>query len=136
MKKVLMLAIVYIMTNMIAQNYCNAQAKLKPANCSYFQMVHDDDIQECIWIGSDRKTKLNKWIFLREGDITEFIETSRDEWSIYLKCTERESSGFSMAVDFYKNEVSMNGAMVSGMKIQNQKQEYDYSKLGGAYLKK
>ena len=129
-----MLAIVFIMTNMVAQNYCAAQDKLKPENCAYFQVVSDNEIGgECIWIGSDRKTKLNKWILIGENEIYDFIETSRDEWSIYLKRSTGYAKG-SFTMDFNKKEASFDGDMIG--KIQNQKQEYDYSKLGGAYLKK
>ena len=136
MKKLLMLAIVFIMPNMVAQNYCAAQAKLKPENCSYFQMIdfREGKISECIWIGSDRKTKNNKWVILsEEEEVLSLIETSRDEWSISFKLIAKEGD-FKIVADFFKKQLSTNGNIL--FDIQNQKQEYDYSKLGGEYIKK
>ena len=135
MKKVLMLVIVFIMTNMVAQNYCAAQAKLKPENCSYFQTVDlkSGQIAECIWIGTDRKTKNNKWIILYPEEVLSLIETSRDEWSINFKLITKEGD-FKIVADFFKKQFIANGKI--GFEIQNQKEEYDYSKLGGEYIEK
>jgi hypothetical protein len=130
-----MLAIVFFMTNMVGQNFCNAQDKLKPENCSYFQTVDlkSGQIAECIWLGSDRKTKNNKWIILYEEDVLTLVETSRDEWSINFKLITKEGD-FEIVADFFKKQLLANGKI--GFGIQNQKEEYDYSKLGGDYIEK
>ena len=62
MKKVLLLAIVFIMTNMVTQNYCAAQTKLKPENCTYFQIVGSAKPVEWIFVGPDNSGKNKKWL--------------------------------------------------------------------------
>jgi hypothetical protein len=132
MKKVLMLSIVFFMTNMVAQNYCAAQAKLKPEYCSYFQTVdRNNAVHEWIWVGFDRSGKNLKWLDLQPNNkVLNCIELSRDEWTIYLQ---DEESKQKFEANLFKQELkSTNGAD----KIQNNKQSYDYSKLGGEYIVK
>ena len=134
MKKILITLIMFIATNMITQNYCTAQTKLKPANCSYFQMVDPAKLSEWIWVGSDRTGKNNKWLQLDnlEG-VTAYVETGRDEWSIYLKTVEGNNT---LIIDLYKMLLIDPKDSKFNMTIKNVKYQYDYSKLGGSYLKK
>jgi len=127
-----MLAIVFIMTNIVDKNYCNAQDKLKSENCSYFQTVDKNNaVHEWIWVGSDRSGKNLKWLDLQPNNkVLNCIELSRDEWTIHLQDVESKQE---FEANLFTQELkSTNGSD----KIQNNKQEYDYSKLGGAYLKK
>ena len=125
-----MMVIMFFVTNMIAQNNCAAQDKLKPENCSYFQMYDGAKLSEWIWVGSDRSGKNNKWLELDnlEG-ATAYIEIDRDEWSIYLKGV-KDNSTFQ--IDLYKMQL-IDGSSI--FKIKNVKDHYDYDKLGGDYLK-
>jgi len=131
MKKILITLIMFIATNMITQNYCAAQVKTKPENCSYFQMVDPAKLSEWIWVGSDRTGKNNKWLELDnlEG-ATAYVETGRDEWSIFLKAVKGNST---VQIDLYQMQLLSVGQV---FKIINVKDEYDYSKLGGIYLRK
>jgi hypothetical protein len=130
MKKISILVIMFVVTNMISQNYCVAQDKLKPENCSYFQVADTAKLSEWIWVGSDRSGKNNKWLELDnlEG-ATAYIETNRDEWSIYLKAVKDNTT---IQIDLYKMQLI---AGIQIFKINNVKDQYDYDKLGGDYIK-
>ncbi len=103
MKKISILVNMFIVTNMISQNYCVAQDKLKPENCSYFQVADTAKLSEWIWVGSDRSGKNNKWLELDnlEG-ATAYIETNRDDWSIYLKAVKDNTT---IQIDLYKMQL-------------------------------
>jgi len=130
MKKILFLLVVLILSSTIAQNYCNAQDKLKPENCAYFQIVLEEDgkAHEFIWAGH-AGSKLKWLVFMNDITTMTFLEDSRDEWSIYLKDA---LSGEITQIDLYKLEV-FHGEKKVG-KIKNVKDHYDYDKLGGSYL--
>ncbi len=74
MKKILITLIMFTATNMITQNYCAAQAKIKPENCTYFQIISQSKIIEWVCIGSDRFEKNKKWLELDNSKgATEYI---------------------------------------------------------------
>jgi len=128
MKKVLLLAILLIITNLGTQNYCAAQAKIKPENCTYFQIIIQSKIIEWVCIGSDRSEKNKKWLELDNSKgATEYIETDRDEWSIYLKALKGNSN---VQIDLYQMILTTVGKT---FKIINVKDKYDYSKLVEPY---
>jgi len=129
MKKFLMVAIMFIMINMIAQNYCTAQTKSKPENCTYFQIVGPTKPIEWVFVGLDKSGK-NKWLELNNSEgVTEYIEIERDEWSIYLKAVKGNST---VQIDLYQMNLITDGKKI---KIVNVKDNYDYSKLVEPYNK-
>ena len=121
----------FVVTNMVAQNYCAAQTKLKPENCSYFQTIDKNSkIHEFIWVGYDRNGSL-RWLDLMPNNkVLNLIEISRDEWSIHLQDFETKQE---FTADLFKLALETNNG---SDKIMNVKDEYEYGKLGADYIKK
>jgi hypothetical protein len=125
-----------IILNIFAKHETFAQSSLKSENCAYFQTVHGDKehVTEWIWVGKNRDGKSLKWLALIDDEICEaYIETSRDEWSIYLKpATNAENR--EIQIDLHQKKVisKYNGQELS--KIVKVLDEYHYDKLGGEYI--
>jgi hypothetical protein len=136
MKKIVFLSLLFITLNIFAKNETFAQSFFKPENCAYFQTIHGDDqhVTEWIWVGKDRDGESLKWLALIDDESSEaYIETSRDEWSIYLKPVV-SGENREIQIDLHEKKVK---SIKSGQDLSNIVKvldEYDYDKLGGEYI--
>ncbi len=133
MKKLVLLTLFFVSLNLVSKNECSAQTKLKPENCAYFQGVNSNnknDVSEFIWVGWDRAGKHLKWVELdNEGNATAYIETSRDEWSIYMESIDGK---LKFQIDLFKQQILSDDKEIAT--IKNSKDSYEYNKLGGSYI--
>ncbi len=105
-----------------------AQTKVKAENCYYFQLDINNEIHEYIYVGYNSVNGHHKWVELSPGlAVAAFDQVSEDEWSMYFKSID----GYEIQIDLFEMKAKADGVQV---KLIKPRDNYDYTKLGGAYF--